>query len=83
MPASRLSAALWILAGSFAFAIVYASGKLAGGLVPALQIVWIRYMSGLLTVGALSAARPGPLAAARPDQPISSLAIFPPASVNR
>lgn len=62
--ASRHSAALWILAGSFAFALVYASGKLAGGAIAALQIVWIRYVSGLVTVGALCAATPGGFAAA-------------------
>ncbi|MBP7064585.1 DMT family transporter [Ferrovibrio sp.] len=53
----KLAAALWVLGASFAFALLYASGKLSGGLVPALQIVWIRYVSGFVTVGGIAAAR--------------------------
>lgn len=58
---SRLQAVLWILAGCFAFSLVFASGKLAGGAIPALQIIWIRYLSGFATVSAIAGSRPGGL----------------------
>ncbi len=62
MPANpKLAAALWVLGASFAFSLLYASGKLSGGLLPALQIVWIRYFSGTLTVTGLAAMRRVPL----------------------
>ena len=59
--ASKLLAALWVMAGAFVFSVVYASGKLAGGMVPALVIVWIRYLGGFVTVSGLSLARHGSL----------------------
>lgn len=58
---SKLRAALWVMAGAFVFSLVYASGKLAGGMVPALVIVWIRYLGGFVTVSGLSLARHGSL----------------------
>jgi drug/metabolite transporter (DMT)-like permease len=58
---SRLQAALWVLAGALAFSVVYASGRLAGGAVPALVIVWVRYLSGFVTVSFVSLARHGSL----------------------
>ena len=48
----RGAAASWVLASTFAFSLVFASGKLIGGLVPVLQIVLIRYASGLLVASA-------------------------------
>lgn len=59
--ATKLQAALWVLAAALAFSVVYASGKLAGGLVPALVIVWVRYLSGFVTVSAVSLVRHGSL----------------------
>lgn len=53
--AQHLSAALWVLAASLAFSLLYASGKLTGGVLPALQIVFIRYLSGFATVSAIAA----------------------------
>ena len=47
---SKAAAALWVLGAALAFSLLYASGKLTGGLVPALQIVFIRYLSGFATV---------------------------------
>ena len=41
---------LWILAGTFLFSLVFASGKLADGVIPALQIVFIRYLSGFAVI---------------------------------
>ena len=58
---SKLQAALWVLAGALAFSVVYASGKLAGGMVPALVIVWVRYLSGFVTISAVSLVRHGSL----------------------
>lgn len=58
---SRLAAACWVLLAALAFSLVYASGKLADGAVPALQIVWIRYLSGFATVSGLAAAQNGGL----------------------
>lgn len=57
----RTAAALWVLGAAFAFSLLYASGKLTGGLVPAIQIVFIRYLSGFATVGGFAAGRRVPL----------------------
>lgn len=54
-------AALWVLGAAFAFSLLYASGKLTGGLVPAIQIVFIRYLSGFATVSGLALTRRQPL----------------------
>ncbi len=51
----RLAAALWSLAATLTFSLVYSSGKLIDGIVPAFQIVLIRYASGFVV--ALIAAR--------------------------
>jgi drug/metabolite transporter (DMT)-like permease len=51
----RIAAALWVLGSTFAFALVYSSGKLTGGTVSPLQIVLIRYVSGFVV--AVMAAR--------------------------
>ena len=51
----RLAAALWALAATLTFSLVYSSGKLIGGIVPAFQIVLIRFASGFIV--ALIAAR--------------------------
>lgn len=45
-----LGGVLWVLLGTFAFSFVTASGKLAGGDLPAIQIVFLRYSGGLVTV---------------------------------
>lgn len=50
---------LWVLAGTFVFSLVFASGKLAGGTVPALQIVFIRSLGGFATVLAITPMRGG------------------------
>ncbi len=52
---SKMAAAAWVLAASLAFSLLYASGKLTGGLLPALQIVFIRYLSGFATVSGIAA----------------------------
>lgn len=51
---SALPAVLWALGGTALFTLVFASGKLAGGDLPALQILFIRYASGFTTLLALS-----------------------------
>lgn len=52
---SKLVAALWVLAGALAFSLLFASGKLTGGAIPAIQIIFIRYLSGFATVSGLVA----------------------------
>jgi drug/metabolite transporter (DMT)-like permease len=42
--APRLRAALWVLASTLAFSVMFASGKLLGGAVPSLQIVLIKVL---------------------------------------
>ena len=54
---SKAAAALWVLGAALAFSLLYASGKLTGGLVPALQIVFIRYLSGFATVSGIALTR--------------------------
>lgn len=46
---------LWALLGTFLFTFVFASGKLLGGEVAALQILFLRYVSGFATVLTLAA----------------------------
>jgi drug/metabolite transporter (DMT)-like permease len=58
---SKPAAALWVLGAAFAFSLLYASGKLTGGLVPAIQIVFIRYLSGFATVGGIALTRRQPV----------------------
>ena len=67
-PPPKLAAALWVLAAAFAFSLLFASGKLTGGAIPALQIIFIRYLSGFVTVSGMVAARPQTLPAIRRSQ---------------
>lgn len=64
----KLAAALWVLAAAFAFSLLFASGKLTGGAIPALQIIFIRYLSGFITVTGIVAAQPRALPAIRASQ---------------
>jgi len=54
---------LWALLGTFLFTFVFASGKLLGGEVAALQILFLRYVSGFATVLTLAASSKTGLAA--------------------
>jgi len=58
---AKAQAALWVLGAAFAFSLLYASGKLTGGLVPAIQIIFIRYVSGFATVSGITLAQRVPL----------------------
>jgi len=58
----KLVAALWVFAACFLFSLLFASGKLSGGLVPALQIMWLRYASGFAAAGSVAMVRRVPLA---------------------
>lgn len=53
-------AILWVLLATAMFTVVYASGKFAGGAASPLQILFLRYLGGLLTLCtvALTSARP-------------------------
>lgn len=52
-PKANLAGAGWAIAAVFLFSVVFISGKLAGGSASAIQILWMRYFGGLLTVLAL------------------------------
>ena len=54
---------LWALLGTCAFSVILALGKLIGvdAKVPALQIVFLRYVGGLATMGLISRRRGKPL----------------------
>lgn len=67
-PRSKLVAALWVLAAAFMFSLLYASGKLTGGAIPAIQIVFIRYLTGFFTVSGMVAARPSAWPSIRASQ---------------
>ncbi|HSK41549.1 MAG TPA: DMT family transporter [Arenibaculum sp.] len=64
---------LWVLEATFVFSLIFASGKLAGGTVPALQIVFIRYLSGFVTVLAVTPMRGGLRALASPQRHLHGL----------
>jgi len=46
----NLAGVLWATAGTFLFTFVFASGKLTDGAVPVVQILWLRYVAGFITV---------------------------------
>ena len=47
---SNLAAVLWAFAAVGLFALIYVSGKLSGTNASALQIIWLRYAGGLVTM---------------------------------
>lgn len=47
-------AILWVLLGTALFTIIYASGKLAAGIADPFQVMFLRYISGFLTLTAVS-----------------------------
>ena len=49
---------LWVLGGTFLFSLVFASGRLGDGTIPALQIVFIRYVSGFAIVSQICCVTP-------------------------
>ena len=51
---SNLHGVLWATAGVGLFAFIYISGKLTDGVASPLQIMWLRYVGGLVTVGCLA-----------------------------
>ena len=65
----NVRAVVWVLLGTATFSLVFASGKFAGDLASPLQVVWLRYVGGVLALACLVAvSRRGPsaLASARP-----------------
>lgn len=46
-----------ILCGVILFTPVFAAGKVSAGLLPALVLVWLRYLGGALTIGAYTAVK--------------------------
>ncbi len=68
----RSNAALGVLLALAAVALftpIFAAGKFAGGAVPALAIIWMRYLGGIATVVAATAATRTPLAALSSPRP--------------
>ncbi|MTH97245.1 DMT family transporter [Roseibium sp. RKSG952] len=53
-------AVLLALCGIALFTPVFAAGKLAGGAVPALVLVWLRFFGGALTLGAVNLVKGAP-----------------------
>lgn len=60
---------LWVLLGTAVFSLIFASGKLAEGSISAIQIVFFRYVSGIITVLALAAVVGGGPRAYRSERP--------------
>ena len=60
---------LWVLLGTALFSLIFASGKLADGSVSAIQIMFFRYVGGMITVVALAAIVGGGLRAYRSERP--------------
>ena len=53
-PVSQNSVAIiWVVLGTAVFSVVYASGKFAGDGASPLQIVWLRYIGGFLTLACI------------------------------
>ena len=55
-PIGNTRAILWVLLGTALFTIVYASGKFADGTASSIQVVFLRYVSGFITLLAIVAA---------------------------
>lgn len=55
--ASNLKAILFALASTAVFSVIFASGRFAGDLASPIQIIFLRYLGGLLTVVVIAAAR--------------------------
>lgn len=51
----------WALLGTLLFTLIYSSGKFMDGEVSALQIIWLRYVSGFSIVAIVSVRRSGSL----------------------
>ena len=53
--ARNAEAIVWVVLGTAIFSIFYASGKFAGDLASPLQIVFLRYVGGFVTLGCIVA----------------------------
>lgn len=66
-------AILWVLAATALFSIVFASGKFAGAAASPLQIIFLRYVGGALTLFVIVLLSPMRLLDYRSKQPLSHL----------
>jgi len=66
-------AILWVLAATALFSIVFASGKFAGPVASPLQIIFLRYIGGALTLILVVHFSPSRLSDYRSGQPVSHL----------
>ena len=51
---SNAAGVAWVTAGTALFTVVFASGKIAGDTASALQILFLRYIGGFLTLTAIA-----------------------------
>jgi len=56
-PANMPLAILFALGGIALFTPIFAAGKLAGGALPALVLVWLRFLGGAVTISTYAAVR--------------------------
>lgn len=56
MKNTNLRGVLWATGGVGIFALIYVSGRLSGGVASALQIMWLRYIGGFITMSLLWAS---------------------------
>jgi drug/metabolite transporter (DMT)-like permease len=61
----------WVTIGTALFSLIFASGKFAEGAVAALQILFLRYIGGFVTLLVVAALRRKPLLAYRSTRPLS------------
>ena len=66
-------AILWVIAGTALFSLVFASGKFAGDAASPLQIVFLRYVGGALTLSVIAILSSDGVAAYRSTRPFKHL----------
>ena len=66
-------AVLWVLLATAMFTLVYASGKFAGAAVSPLQILFLRYLGGLITCCTVALISPKPLLSYVSNKPASHI----------
>ncbi len=71
--ARNAEAIIWVVLGTAIFSIFYASGKFAGDLASPLQIVFLRYVGGFVTLGCIVAFSGKSYTAYISNQPVSHL----------
>lgn len=68
---TNTKAIAWVTAGTALFSLIFASGKFADGSATPLQILFLRYIGGLVTLLLVVAIRRERLSAYRSPKPLS------------